>query len=200
MNSEIEAKFVNVDHDDVRKKLKSVGAICEHQMRLMRRSVFHNDTMVGKDAYVRVRDEGDKVTMTYKQFDDATSINGVREIETIVGDFETAVAILEQTGLSKDTYQETKRETWMLDDVEVVLDRWPWVDPYIEIEGPSEERVRSVAEALKFEWDDAVFGGAASVYVLKYPMMGDQAAEIINRKTPVIRFEDPVPRIFTGEL
>ena len=169
-------------------------------MRLMRRSVFHNDTMVGKDAYVRVRDEGDKVTMTYKQFDDASSINGVREIETIVGDCETAVAILEQTGLSKDTYQETKRETRILNDVEVVLDRWPWVDLYIEIEGPSGERVSSVAEALEFEWHDAVFEGVASVYVLKYPTMGDQAAEIINRKTPVIRYEDSLPRILTGEL
>lgn len=198
MNSEIEAKFVNVDHDDVRNKLKSVGAMCEHPMRLMRRSVFHNDEMVGKNAYTRVRDEGDKVTMTYKQFDDASSINGVREIETSVGDFETAVAILEQTGLSKDTYQETKRETWKWDDVEVVLDLWPWVDPYIEIEGPSEERVRAVAEALGFVWSDAVYGGVASVYVLRYPNMGDRAAEIINRETPVIRFEDPVPKNFIG--
>ena len=196
MNSEIEAKFVNVDHDDVRMKLKLAGATCIHPMRLMRRSVFHNDLMVSKNAYTRVRDEGDKVTITYKQFDDAGSIHGVREIETTVGDFEIAVAILEQAGLSKDTYQETKRETWMLDDVEIVLDQWPWVDSYIEIEGPSEEHVKSVAGVLGFKWSDAIFGGVASVYVLKYPSMGDQAAEIINRKTPVIRFEDPVPKQF----
>lgn len=198
MNSEIEAKFVSVDHDEVRKKLEAAGAICEQPMRLMRRSVFHNDPMVAKNAYTRVRDEGDKVTITYKQFDDASSIHGVREIETTVGDFDTAVAILEQAGLSKDTYQETKRETWKLDDVEIVLDEWPWVDPSIEIEGPSEERVKSVAEVLGFIWSDAVFGGVASVYVLKYSNMGERAAEIINRETPVIRFEDPVPKNFIG--
>ncbi len=198
MNSEIEAKFVSIDHNEVREKLRGVGAVCEQPMRLMRRAVFHNEAMVAKDAYVRVRDEGNRVTMTYKQFDDADSIHGVREIETEVGDFETAVAILEQTGLSKDTYQETKRETWQLEDVEVVLDVWPWIDPFIEIEGPSEMAVRKTAEALGFDWSDAIFGGVASVYVQKYRNMGDSAtaAEIINRKTPFIRFEDPVPELF----
>lgn len=196
MNKEIEAKFVRVSHDDLRERLKEVGAVCEQPMRLMRRVVFHDDT--DDDSYVRVRDEGDKVTMTYKRFHDNTSIDGVTEIETTVGDFDTAIAILDTTGLKRETYQETKRETWRLGEVEVVLDEWPWIDPFVEIEGPTEEAVRETAAKLGFVWDDALFGGVATVYLDKYKNMGEpaDAALIINRKTPIIRFEDPVPELF----
>lgn len=196
MNKEIEAKFVRVNHDGIRERLKEVGAVCEQPMRLMRRVVFHDDT--NDDSYVRVRDEGDKVTMTYKRFHDNTSIDGVTEIETTVGDFDTAIAILDTTGLKRETYQETKRETWKLGNVEVVLDEWPWIDPFVEIEGPSEQAVRDTAQKLGFEWQDALFGGVATAYLDKYKNMGDpaDAAVIINRKTPVIRFEDPVPELF----
>lgn len=62
MNLEIEAKFTRVDHDEVRNRLKNVGATCERPMTLMRRVVYHplDDRL---DAFFRVRDEGDKVTM-----------------------------------------------------------------------------------------------------------------------------------------
>lgn len=198
MNREIEAKFIDVSISDTRARLKSAGATCRQPLRLMRRAVFHNPSLVEKDAFVRVRDEGNKVTMTYKQFDDASSIHGVRELEVEVSNFEDTILILEQTGLSNDTYQETRRETWVLDDVEVAIDEWPWINPFVEIEGPSENAVRSIAERLGFDWNEAVFGGVASVYVRSYTDMGDKAAEIINRATPVIRFEDPVPDSFLG--
>lgn len=151
MNLEIEAKFTRVNYDDVRNKLRELGAVCERPMTLMKRAVYHplDDNL---DAYFRVRDEGDKVTMTYKQFDDASSIHGVSEIETVVGDYDATVAILDRTGVPRETYQETKREVWRLDDVEIMLDEWPWVEPFIEVEGPSEEAVRKAAEKLGFDW------------------------------------------------
>lgn len=195
MNLEIEAKFTRVDHDEVREKLRAVGAMCERPMTLMKRVVYHplDDSL---DAYFRVRDEGDKVTMTYKQFNDASSIHGVQEIETVVEDYDATVAILDQTGMPRETYQETKREVWHLGDVEIMLDEWPWVEPFVEIEGPNEDAVRDVAEKLGYDWNEAVYGGVASVYVEKYQNMGEDAATIINRRTPVIRFEDPVPESF----
>lgn len=196
MNKEIEAKFINIAIDEIREKLQAAGAVCQKPLRAMKRVVYHQDN--DDDAYIRVRDEGDKITMTYKRFIDTTSIDGVEEIETTVGDFDTAVAILDQTGLHRETYQETRRETWRLEDVEVVIDEWPWIEPFIEIEGSAEEAVRQAAEKLGFDWSEAVFGGVASVYMRKYVNMGSpaEAAVIINRKTPIIKFDDPVPENF----
>jgi len=196
VNKEIEAKFINIDIEQMRSRLLECGAVCEKPMRLMKRVVYHqaND----HDAFIRVRDEGDKITMTYKRFLDSTAIDGVVEVETTVGDFDDAATILDQTGLYREAYQETRRETWQLDGVEIMIDEWPWIEPFVEIEGESEEAVRTVSEKLGFDWSKAVFGGVASVYTKKYKNMGDSAAAalIINRKTPVIRFEDPVPEAF----
>ncbi|HET8690480.1 MAG TPA: hypothetical protein VFL81_03525 [Candidatus Saccharimonadales bacterium] len=65
MQSEIEAKFLSINFDEVRSKLKAAGGKLEKPMRLMRRVTIHNDFMrAGKDAFVRVRDEGDKTVIT----------------------------------------------------------------------------------------------------------------------------------------
>jgi adenylate cyclase class 2 len=195
MDKEIEAKFVHANHDKLRAKLKELGAVCEHPLELMRRVVYHRDDDT-LDAYFRVRDEGYRVTMTYKEFH-SDLIDGVSEVETVVGDFDSAVAILDKTDLLRETYQETKRETWRLGDVEIMLDEWPWIDPFVEVEGPSEEAVRNVSEKLGFDWNDALFGGVAKAYLEQYKNMGDsqQAAFIINRRIPEMKFGMPVPDV-----
>lgn len=94
MKTEIEVKFLDVDFDEIRTKLTELGAACEQPMRLLRRVTIENAFMKdGRDAFVRVRDEGNRVTMTYKQFDDL-SIDGAKEIEVEVSDYDDAVALL----------------------------------------------------------------------------------------------------------
>lgn len=192
MQTEIEAKFLNVSFDDIRAKLAELGAICEQPMRLMRRVAIDNEFMrTGKDAFLRVRDEGHRATMTYKQFDDL-SIDGTKEIEIEVSDYETTVALLEQVGLVARTSEETRRENWRLGDVEIMLDEWPWLKPYIEIEGPSVAAVQTVAKQLGFAWDAAVFGDVMVAYRAEYPHLGlnDTIASV-----PMVRFGDPLPAL-----
>lgn len=193
METEIEVKFCDINIDEMRSKLKSAGAICEIPMRLMRRVTFDSEFMQdGKDGFLRVRDEGDKVTMTYKQFDDS-SLSGTKEIEVVVSNFDDAVAILASSGLSDTSTQESRRETWKLDDVEVVIDEWPWIEPYIEIEGGSEQAVESVANKLGFDMNDGVFGGVDKVYKQKYDMLNGVRG-VIDIKAA--RFGDPIPKEF----
>jgi adenylate cyclase class 2 len=134
--------------------------------------------------------------MTYKQFDD-DSIDGAKELEVIVSDFDTVVATLDEAGLTHDTYQESKRENWRVGDVEIMLDEWPWLDTYMEIEGPSEILVKQTAELLGLSWDDAVFGGVANVYLKQYPHIGDKGRQMINDSWPVIKFNDPMPELLS---
>lgn len=196
MNSEIEAKFLAIDHDVMRKKLNELGAVCEQPMRLMRRAIIDNEHMTnGKDSYLRVRDEGDKVTMTYKRFDEL-SVDGAKEIEVIVSDFDDTVRILAEAGLAYRSLQESRRETWRLGGVEIVLDEWPWLRSYIEIEGDSESSLREAASKLGLSWNDAVFGDVMVAYRAEYPhlKMTDTVGNL-----PEVRFADPLPELLQSE-
>jgi adenylate cyclase class 2 len=189
-------KFLNIEFDDIRSRLQAIGAQCEQPMRLMRRAIFATPGMdEQRNAFIRVRDEGHRTTITYKQFDEI-SLTGAKEIEVQVSDFESMLAILAKTDMRQRAYQESRRETWQIGDVEVVLDEWPWLQPFIEIEGASEERVREVAGQLGFAWGDAVFGAVTQAYEAQYP--NTQAADIIM--TPEIKFELPLPDILREEV
>jgi adenylate cyclase class 2 len=192
MKTEIEVKFLDVNFDVLRIKLHELGAICEQPMRTMRRVAIENDFMrTDKDSFLRVRDEGDRVTMTYKQFD-SLSVDGAKEIEVEVSSFEDTIAILEQAGLPAHTMQETRRETWSLGGAEIMLDEWPWVKPYIEIEAAQESTLRDVAAKLGFDWSSAVFGDVMAVYRAEYPhlTLKDTVARV-----PVVKFGEPLPRM-----
>lgn len=194
MNSEIEAKFLNINHDEIRNKLALLGAQLEQPMRTMKRVVVHTPDMTEKNAFVRIRDEGYRTTITYKQFDE-DSIDGAKEYEVIVNDFETAVNIFKESGLAYDTYQESNRENWLLNGVEIMLDEWPWINPYLEIEGKSEEEVRQVAQLLDLDWSQAVFGDVTNVYKNQYPHLGEEGRNEINLNWPIIRFQDDAPEL-----
>lgn len=189
MDTEIEAKFLDVDHDDIRDKLELLGAECEQPMRLMRRVTIDTPEMKSKDAFLRVRDEGHRVTMTYKQFDELT-VDGTKEIEVTVGDFDKTIQLLATAGLPYGSFQESKRETWRYGDVEIVLDEWPWLKPYIEIEGRSESILREVAIELDLNWDDAVFGDVMAAYRVQYPHLSEK--DTVGN-IPVVAFGDPLP-------
>ena len=191
MKSEIEAKFVNVGIAYIRSKLESIGAILIQPMRDMQRVTIDTPDLKKKDAFVRIRNEGDKTTVTYKQFNSLT-IDGVKEIEVTVSDFDDAVALFIEAGLVYGSLQESRRETWKLGEVEIVIDEWPWLNPYIEIEGPSEELVVSTSEKLGFNWTDAIFGDVMAAYRVQYPHLGmdDTVGNL-----PEVRFNDPLPEL-----
>lgn len=193
MQTEYEVKFINLDHDEIRLKLKDIGAELEKPMRLMKRVVIETPEMRKKNAFIRVRDEGDKVTLTYKQFD-ALSVDGAKEYEVTVSDFQATVDLLLAAGFPNQSYQESKRETWILDSVEIVLDEWPWLEPYIEIEGGSESHVREVAAKLGLDWSEAVFGDVMAVYRRQYPHLGARSA---ISDVAQVRFGDPIPGLLS---
>ncbi len=192
MKTEIEVKFLNINIDAMRQKLRDAGAEIEQPMR---RVLIEEPHHKAERSFIRIRDEGDKVTITYKRREGEDSLTSAKEIETTVGDFDTMVELFTTAGWSYTTYQESKRETWRYKDVEVVIDEWPWVDPYIEIEGDSEEAVKNAAKQLGFDWSEAVFGSVDVIYNRDYPNMTVRG--IIDIKEG--HFGDPVPKEFLGK-
>jgi adenylate cyclase class 2 len=193
MKTEIEVKFCDIDIDATREILARAGAVCEQPLRLMRRVIIETEQLAERHAFVRVRDEGHRTTLTYKQFDEA-SLTGAKEIEVTVSDFDATVALLEQVDLVHKSFQESRRETWKLGDVEVVIDEWPHLNAYIEIEGGSEASVKKAAETLGFVWSDAIFGSVTEVYQHQYP--NGQSRELVNMSR--ISFDEPLPAIISG--
>ena len=195
MKPEIEVKFIDIEIDDVRDRLQQAGAVCKQPMRDMRRAIIEQDYHAANNMYIRIRDEGDKTTLCLKKKTkslEESTIDSTYEIETTVGDFGKTIEIFKVAGWQYMTYQESRRETWKLGDVEIVIDEWPWIKPYVEIEAEEEIQVREVANQLGFNWSDAVFGGVDVIYNLKYPNMTVRGVIDVAEA----RFADPVPTEF----
>jgi len=195
MKPEIEVKFLNADHDALRTKLTEIGAVCAQPMRLMKRTTydFPDDRLRHeKNGWARVRDEGDKITMSYKQLNDR-SLDGTHEVNLTVDSFEMANDFLQQIGLVPKAYQETKRESWRLDDFEIELDEWPWIKTYIEIEGSDEQSLRDLAAKLGLDWAGACHGSVEIVYQAEYDVTDDEIDDISR-----ITFEYPVPELLVA--
>lgn len=169
MQTEVEAKFPDIDSNLLREKLKTLGANMEYPEILMRRMNFdYEDFRLEKiGGWIRVRDEGNKVTLTYKQLNDRT-LHGTKEIEVVVNDFDKTCEFLKTIGFKSKAYQETKREKWKLGESEITIDTWPWVPTFVEIESPSEEELKSVAQALELDWKNAMHGSVETIYQMHY--------------------------------
>ncbi len=188
MDTEIEAKWLNVDHDEIRSSLRACGAQLVHPERLMTRSVYdYEDRRLEKIAgWIRVRNEGDKVTLSYKQLNDRT-LHGTKEVNVVVNDFDKTRSFLDAIGLKSYSFQETKRESWTLDGAEIELDTWPWVPTFVEIEAKSEETLRAVAEKLDLDYSLATHGSVELAYQAVYDVTEEEVdswSEITFIDTP----------------
>lgn len=156
--TEYEVKFFPINLEEMRGKLQDIRASLKTPERLMRRCVFAADANPGMTCtYIRIRDEGNKVTMSAKQHATDGKMDSQKEYETIVKDFDTTHQILLSAGLTQTGYQENRRETWeMLDGTLIELETWPQLPNYLEIEGKSEDAVEKTASLLGLNWSEHI--------------------------------------------
>lgn len=185
MQTEFEATFYPVEKAAMREKLRSVGAKLVKSEFLQKRKAF--SLPAGHEiegGWLRVRDEQDKITLSLKVVN-GSKIEDQKELELKVDSFEKASDLLTAIGCRQKAYQENRRERWDVDGADVVIDEWPYLEPLIEIEAESEEKVRAVAEKLGFDYSQAFFGTVAGLYSKKYGITEKQ----INDETPMILFD-----------
>ena len=138
MNTEYEVKILEINHDEMIERLESLGAVLvgDYNQRRYVYDLIPKD----KDKWIRLRTNGIKTTLTIKDIT-ALSLDGTKELEIVVDDFDLMHNILRELGFVEKAYQENKRVQYMLDGVEIDLDCWPMVPEYMEIEGNSEAEV-----------------------------------------------------------
>ena len=177
METELEAKFLDIEPDVLRAQLAKQGAALVYAQRMMKRKNFdYPDKRLEKiGGWIRLRDEGDKITLAYKRVIDRT-LEGTKEICVNVNDFDKATNLLIAIGLDQKSYQETKREKWIYNDVEITIDTWPWIPTFVEFEGFTEEKLRNAVDAFGFDWSKALHGSVETAYIKYY----DVSEEEIN--------------------
>ena len=90
---------------------------------------------------VRLRDNGDRVTMTYKKRDSA-DVGAAEEYEVEVSDFDQAYEMLTKLEWKGVFYQENRRKIYRLGEIEFMIDTWPMIPVYLEVESSSEKSVK----------------------------------------------------------
>lgn len=188
INIEYEAKFTEIVRDSFREKLKDVGATLVRPEYMQKRVVFGlpegHEVPFGR---VRVRDEGDKITMSFKIVG-KEKMEDQKEICLEIDNFDNGILFLSSIGCPRKTFVESKRELWKLDQAEVTIDEWPYLEPYVEIESDSEESVKKVAAKVGLDYSKAIFGGAGQLFARKYGISDSAVNEV-----PSIIFNGPNP-------
>lgn len=183
IKTEFETKILNIEfylpENLLLQKLLRIGATKKNQKRLMRRYVYDINPQ-DKTMWIRLRDEGDRTTLTMKKIID-DSIEGVREIEIDISDFDedfnSTNLILNKLGFKHTSYQENNRTSFILEGVEIEIDHWPQIPPYLEIEGSSRQEVERVVNLLGFDLSQTTSVNTTDVYK-QYGINLDQFDEL----------------------
>jgi adenylate cyclase class 2 len=188
VDTEFEAKFYPVDKDLYRQKLKSLGAKLIHPERKFRRALIDSrDYPQLKCTYVRVRDEGDCIRLSAKIHARAGgAVSDQKELDLTVSSYDKMVEMLQVMGFQIGNYQENLRETWEYKNAEIVIDTWPGLEPYIEIEAASENAVKDIALELGFNWTKKIITGVGKIYMDRYRL----DSKITDEKLKHITFEN----------
>ena len=161
MHTEYEIRILEIDVAEVRKKLEKIAKFeWDH---IQRRYVY--DFIPKEDSkWIRLRTNCDKTTLTIKKLV-TSKIDGTKELEIVVDDFDRTNLILKELGYVPRSYQENRRIQYTLDGVEIDIDYWPLIPTYLEIDGPSVESVYKILELLGYKKSDCTTRDVEGIYL-----------------------------------
>ena len=185
MSLEIEGKFLEVDIDNLRKKIKKLGGKKIHKMVMYKRFVF-NLLDPKEKGYIRTRDENGRITITLKKYPENSKF--AKEYEILLDKNSTiddAKELLLAQGYKIKTYHETLREKWSINGCpEIAIDTLPGIPTYVELECKTENEIKRVAKLLGFDYKDVKFGPYVNQYIDYYN------ANIDDPKYPKLSFRN----------
>jgi len=207
MEIEFEAKFLDINKDELIERLKTLGAKMSQPNTLYKRCMYGLCDV--KRGYVRVRDEGNKTTLTAKIYKDSKF---PEEYEvTIKDNFENGKAFLSALNLTEKSYHETMREKWVLNlgksknkennnnECEIAFDSIPGIPLYVEIECKSKKNLNKAIKLLKLNNDKKYFGSYGKCFVEYYGMSENDINNLIPKLTFANIYNELKPYIKKNE-
>ena len=171
---EFEVKFLNIDPVKIQEKLKEIGAKKVGDYFYKRRVFDYPDWRLDKAAsWLRLRDEGERITLSFKKrlgvstHDGTTNDAGMKEIEIEVNDFDKTVMLLLELGFIEKHYVENKRIRWEKDEIEFDIDTYPELEPYLEIESTSWNKIDEAIDMLNLKNEDKKIFSTTQIYTMK---------------------------------
>ncbi len=151
----IESNFENIDIGKLTNK-KILSVIEETKNRFFK--------------WIRLRQDGEKIELTLKYIYNTNAeyeIDQVKEVEILVNDFETANKLVEEMGYFKRKLVEKRRISYTYNDLQIEIDEWPLLEPYVEIEGTNADEIYALAKKLGYAKNKTKVMNTEDVYLAK---------------------------------
>ena len=150
---EIEAKLKVDSLEPIAQKLAQIGA--KFVGTVIQTDYYFDDSnssMAKSDKALRLRHElqdgKEKNVLAYKGPREGGKFKRRQEIQFGVDDAEQVAALLGTIGFKKAIEIHKRRKLWRIDDCEIALDELPVLGSFVEIEGPSEEKITELQKKL----------------------------------------------------
>ena len=175
MHTEIEERVLEIDQQQMIKKLEKLGATKVGEWYQKR--YVYDFIPKRENEWIRLRDNGEEVTLTYKNIENK-GIDGTKELEIKVSGFEETNQLLNVLGYQPKAYQENKRIQYKLNQVEIDIDMWPLIPAYMEIEGKTIEEVKQIEKMLQINPEKVTTMNCQDIYQKIYGINIDQIKEL----------------------
>lgn len=186
--TEYEAKFLNINREEIMEKLIEIGAKIKHDDTKYYRSVYFM-AKPGIKGYCRVRCEIDKVFLTAKTY--TLNPDFPQEFELQLHDddsssaFEKANMFLKAIGLEQKSYHESRRTLFSHHHAhEITLDTLPGLPTFMEIDCTSKENLDELIKMLQLPTENMRYGAYDRTYNEYYGI----DLKVINDETPSLTF------------
>jgi predicted adenylyl cyclase CyaB len=154
--NEIEVKILDVDFNKTVVKLKSLGAKKVFEGDLDTIIYDYPDNSLHKNnQHLRLRKEGKKTFLTFKQKLISKSVKSADEIEIEVADMAKTAKLLFGLGLKKIKIFSKKRISYKLKDAKFEFDKLDGIPLFIEMEVEDKKIIAKYLKLLGFKKSDA---------------------------------------------
>jgi adenylate cyclase class 2 len=177
LEREIKLRFANAE--TARAALLQAGATPVRGRRLQEDSLLDttDEALRRRRCVLRVRVESGKSLLTFKGPVQPSIVKLREELETVIGDGEVLLQILQELGFRVWFRYQKYREEFALDDVIIALDETP-VGTFIEIEGGT-RGIHGVAVALGRGPADFLLDSYRRIYMLDCEARGVAPTEMM---------------------
>ena len=158
---EYEIRILEINKDEIQTKLKRLDAVLIEDV--CQKRYVYDFNPIQPNKWIRLRTNGIKTTLTIKNIE-SMNIDGTKEVEIEVSDFDVTNEILKELGYTPKAIQENKRIKYNLNGVEIDIDTWPKIPTYMEIEGKNQEEVYDTLELLGISKEKAITLDVQSIY------------------------------------